>query len=78
MNEDQINHHSQKTELFEKLEKENIARIEKNRPEVSPIVGDINKIKKELSKHTELLTQIKDELRRLRLKKYPDKREAEK
>ena len=26
------------------------------------------------SKHTELLTQIKDELRKSRLKKYPDKR----
>lgn len=30
------------------------------------------------SKHTELLTQIKDELRKLRLLKYPEKSEDEK
>ena len=30
------------------------------------------------SKHTELLTQIKDELRKQRLKEYPENREVEK
>lgn len=36
--------------------------------------GIIDEIKRSRNKQTELLTEIKDELRRLRLKKYPDKR----
>jgi len=39
------------------------------------IVATIDSVK---SKHTELLTQIKDELRKSRLKKYPENREVEK
>jgi len=39
--------------------------------------GIVNAIDSAKSKHTGLLTEIKDELRKLRLRKYPEKREDE-